>query len=52
MAHIKQSRPDAGPVFQFKVLETSGAVASSSSLSSFLLSSLDLRDTKFYEPRI
>ena len=67
MAHIRQSKPDSGLGFQVKFLKiffklfplrsaadrTFGSLNnSSSSSSSLLLSSLELSDTKFYEPQI
>jgi len=66
MAHTRQSRPDSGLDFQVKVLKTFLSCPlfarkrrktlrpgwRTSSFLSLLLSSLELRDTKVYEPSI
>jgi len=61
MAHVRQSRPDAGLDSQVKILEMFQVVPCSLggvdevlipviSSSSLLLSSLELSDTRVYEP--
>ena len=54
LAHVRQSRPDSGRGCQTNVLKPVQPVpsSSSSSSSSLLLSSLELSDTKVYEPQI